>query len=80
MNIGAILACFGACLAAVPWWVWVVLPLAGAVIGALTYLAGILLAGGGAIVVNALLKAMLWGALAGILSPFGYCLIGCIGK
>ena len=80
MNFAAILKCFGTCVAAIPWWVWIVLPLAGAVIGALTYLAGLLLGGGGAIVVNALLKAILWGALSGILAPFGYCLLSCVAK
>jgi len=80
MNINAILTCWAGCLAAVPWWVWIVLPLAGAAIGALTYLSGLLLAGGGAIVVNALLKAILWGALGGVLSVFGYCLLGCVFK
>jgi hypothetical protein len=80
LNIGAILKCAGACLAAIPWWVWPVLLLAGAAIGAVSYLAGLLFAGVGAVVVNALLKAMLWGALAGILSPFGYCLVGCVPR
>lgn len=80
MNIGAILACWMSCVAAVPWWVWIVLALAGAVIGALTYFAGLLLAGGGAVVVNALLKAILWGALAGVLAPFGYCLVSCVSR
>jgi hypothetical protein len=63
MSFAAVVACWAACIRSVPWWVWIVLPLAGAMIGALTYLAGILLAGGGAIIVNLLLKAILWGAL-----------------
>jgi hypothetical protein len=72
------LGVLGACLATIPWWVWLVVILAGAVIGALTYFAGLLLAGGGAIVVNALLKAILFGALGGVLATFGYCLVGCV--
>lgn len=80
MSFAAVVACWAACIRSVPWWVWIVLPLAGAMIGALTYLAGILLAGGGAIIVNLLLKAILWGALAGVLSPFGYCMLGCVSK
>ncbi len=40
INIGAILAWWGACIVAIPWWVWIVLVLAGAALGAITYFAG----------------------------------------
>src|ERR1700710_406985 len=66
MNIGAVVACSASCLSRIPWWVWLVLVLAGAVIGAISYLAGLLLAGVGGVVVSALLTAMLLGALGGV--------------
>lgn len=79
MNIGAILTCWIACLSTIPWWVWIVLPLAGAALGAITYFFG-LIGGPITIVVNALVKAIIIGALAAVLTPFLYCLLGCIGK
>jgi hypothetical protein len=80
MNIGAVVACSASCLSRIPWWVWFVLVLAGAAIGAISYLAGLLLAGVGAVVVSALLTAMILGALGGVATTFLYCILGCIPK
>ena len=68
--------CVAGCVARIPWWAWLVVAIAGAVIGALTYIFGVV-TGPGGIVVNALLKAMLIGALGGVAATFGYCLLGC---
>ena len=70
MNIGAVVACSASCLSRIPWWVWFVLVLAGAAIGAISYLAGLLLAGVGGVVVSALLTAMILGALGGVATRF----------
>ena len=44
------------------------------------YLAGLLLAGVGGVVVGALLTAMILGALGGVATTFLYCILGCIPK
>jgi hypothetical protein len=80
MNIGAVVTCSASCLSRIPWWVWFVLVLAGAAIGAISYLAGLLLAGVGGVVVGALLTAMILGALGGVATTFLYCILGCIPK
>jgi hypothetical protein len=80
MNIGAVVACSASCLSRIPWWVWFVLVLAGAAIGAISYLAGLLLAGVGGVVVSALLTAMILGALGSVATTFLYCILGCIPK
>lgn len=48
--------------------------------GAISYLAGLLLAGVGGVVVGALLTAMILGALGGVATTFLYCILGCIPK
>jgi hypothetical protein len=80
VNPGAILACFGSCIAAVPWWAWLIVALAGAIIGALTYLGGVLLGPPGGVALNLLIKAILLGSLAAVAATFGYCLFGCVGR
>ena len=76
-RFSAFFKCTGACLAAIPWWVWPVLVLGGAALGAISYLVGLVTAGVGAVVVSALLFAMLWGAVGAVATTFGYCLLGC---
>jgi uncharacterized protein (DUF697 family) len=51
-----------------------------AAIGAISYLAGLLLAGVGGVVVSALLTAMILGALGSVATTFLYCILGCIPK
>jgi hypothetical protein len=77
MGFLAFIKCSVACLAKIPWWVWFVLVLAGAAIGAISYLAGLLLAGVGGVVVGTLLTAMVIGALGAVGVTFLYCLLGC---
>ena len=75
----SIFTCWLACMSAIPWWVWFVLLAVGGALGAITYLFT-LLGGPIAIIVNALIKAIVIGALAAVLSPLLYCFLGCISR
>ena len=73
-----LITCSASCISRIPWWAWIVIILAGAILGALTYLVGVLTAGTLSIVVAALAASALQGIMAAIAATFVVCIRECI--
>jgi hypothetical protein len=71
-----IIGCAISCLGQLPWWMWLVLPLLGAIAGLLTLLASIALG----LVAGFTAWNIFWAIVGGIFTAFSLSISWCMGK
>ena len=82
--MGGFLACFGACLAKIPWWVWLIIAVVGFLLGIVGAIYTAVTAGATLAAVLALvftikfLLAGLGGAALAVAAVFGTCAASCV--
>jgi len=79
-KLSMFIACWGRCLAAIPWWAWLIVAIVGIILGIVNLVVGVLLAGEtiASITVLAFFLAGVKGLLAAVGVTLGYCAVGCV--